>query len=93
MTRTYAIDPIAIAAQSARAAERSAAGEGPELASRLRGGKTLEFDALAALFLSEEVSTDELLEIARQRREAADGPNTSHVGFRQIGRASCRAGG
>ncbi len=74
MTSTYAIDPMAIAAQSARAAERSAAGEGPELASWLRGGKTLEFDALAALLVSEEVSTDELLEIARQRREAADGP-------------------
>jgi 2-iminoacetate synthase len=74
MTKVFAIDPIAVAAQSARAAERSTAGEGPEFASRLRVGKTLELDALAALFLSEEVSTDELLEIARQRREADDGP-------------------
>jgi 2-iminoacetate synthase len=74
MTSTYAIDPIAIAAKCAGATDRSAAGEGPELATRLRVGKTLEVDALAALFLSEQVSTDELLEIARQRREAGNGP-------------------
>ena len=73
MTTIFAIDPIAIAAQSARATERSAAGEGPEFASRLRVGKKLELDALAALFLSKEVSTDELLEIARERREASHG--------------------
>lgn len=74
MTSTYAIDPIAIAARNARAAERSAAGEGPGLATLLCAGKTLELDALAALFLSKEVPTEQLLEIARQRREADDGP-------------------
>jgi len=73
MTKIFAIDPVAVAAQSARATKRSAAGEGPEFASRLRVGKKLELDALAALFLSKEVSTDKLLEIARQRREVRNG--------------------
>ena len=70
---TFAIDPGAITAHSVRAAERSAAGEGPELASRLRAGKSLGAEALAALFLSEDVSSDELLELARERRATATG--------------------
>jgi 2-iminoacetate synthase len=73
MMDTYVIDPSAIAAQSARAAERSAAGEGPQLAAQLRAGKALEGEALAALFLSDDVSTDELLELAREFREAGAG--------------------
>jgi 2-iminoacetate synthase len=67
----YAIDPSLIAERSARAAERSSAGEGPELAARLRAGKGLDSESLAALFLSKEVSTDELLEFAREIRKPA----------------------
>ena len=70
---TYAIDSRAIAAHTERAAERSAAREGPELAAQLRAGKALEDEALAALFLSEDVSTDELLELARECREVGAG--------------------
>ncbi len=70
---TYAIDSRAIAAHRERAAERSAAREGPELAAQLRAGKALEDEALAALFLSEDVSTDELLELTRECREAGAG--------------------
>jgi len=69
----YSIDSSVITAQSVRAAERSSAGEGPELVTRLRAGKALEVEALAVLFLSEQVSTDELLELARERREAGAG--------------------
>ena len=69
----YAIDPSIITGQSVRAAERSSAGEGPELATQLRAGKALEDEALAVLFLSEQVSTDELLMLARERRAAGAG--------------------
>jgi 2-iminoacetate synthase len=67
---SFSLDPAAVSAQSARAAKRSQAGEGPTLASRLRAGLVLEPEAVATLFLSEDVSTSELLELARERREA-----------------------
>jgi len=65
----HAIDPNVITAQSTSAARRSSAGEGPELATQLRAGKPLEVEALAVLFLSKEISTDQLLELARECRK------------------------
>ena len=69
----FAIDPGEISAQSTRAAARSAEGEGPELASRLRSGERLGSEALAILFLSKDVPTDELLELAGKLRQARTG--------------------
>jgi 2-iminoacetate synthase len=71
--QAFGIDPRAIAGQRARAAERSSAGEGTELASQLREGKLLDAESLAVLFLSRDVSTEELMEIARDGRDAGDG--------------------
>jgi len=41
--------------------------------SRVRAGKALEADALAALFLSKKITTDELLELAHERRQPSAG--------------------
>jgi len=55
----YSIDPSDIAAGCRRAAERSAAGDGPDLADRLRLGEAFEEEALATLFLASLYLTNE----------------------------------
>ncbi len=69
----FAIDPNEISAQSTVAAVRSGKGEGPALASLLGAGERLESEALATLFLSEDVPTNELLELAAKLRRARTG--------------------
>jgi 2-iminoacetate synthase len=67
----YAIDADLIHAQSEMAGKRSASGEGPALADRLRAGDRLSGEALATLYQSQDVPTDELLAIAAGARAGA----------------------
>jgi 2-iminoacetate synthase len=64
----FEIDPAEIAEIRERAAQRGAAGEGPELVSLLRAGERLDAESLAALFLAEDVSSDDLLALACELR-------------------------
>jgi len=57
----FEIDPVALSAVRERSALRGASGEGPELRSRLRAGEHLDAAALTALFLSPDVTTEDLL--------------------------------
>ncbi len=61
----FSLDPEALTARRERAMRRALDGEGPRLASDLGAGKPLDDDDLATLFLSDDVPTDDLLEIAR----------------------------
>jgi 3-methyl-2-indolic acid synthase len=70
---TYSIDHAALVARRERAEKRSAAGEGPAIAARLRAGEALDDEALASLLLADDVATDDLLGLARSLR-AAGGP-------------------
>jgi 2-iminoacetate synthase len=55
------------------AAKRAAEGSGPSLAAQLRRGRELDDESLAALYLAEDVSTEDLLKLATDLR-AAGGP-------------------
>jgi 2-iminoacetate synthase len=63
--QAFSLDPEALTARRERATQRALDREGPRLASDLGAGKPLDDDDLATLFLSDDVSTDDLLEIAR----------------------------
>jgi 2-iminoacetate synthase len=65
--RRFELDPGKLAASRARAAARAAAGDGPRLAT-LVGSGCVDADALTALFLARDVTTDALLALARARR-------------------------
>ena len=65
---TYQIQPQSLQTLREQAQEKSENGAGLELATRLRKGEGLSDDELAALFLSSEVSTNELLAIAKELR-------------------------
>ncbi len=69
MTR-FRLDVDAVSAARARATARAARGGGPALASAARAGATLGEEATAALFLASDVSTGDLLGLARARRSA-----------------------
>jgi 2-iminoacetate synthase len=71
----FSLDASLLAASRERAAARSADGEGRELLARLRAGHELDGESLAALFLSADVSTDELLALATERR----GPGSPQI--------------
>ena len=62
----FSIDPGMLAARIGRAKERALAGEGQRLASDLGNRNPIDADDLAALYLSEDVPTETLLEVARQ---------------------------
>ena len=62
----FSIDPEVLTARRDRAQERALKGEGRQLASDLGAGKPLDDDDLATLFLSNDVPTKALLEVARQ---------------------------
>jgi 2-iminoacetate synthase len=66
--RRFELDRGALAAARAHAAARAAAGEGPGLAALAGAGRCHDADALAALLLARDVSTDALLALARGRR-------------------------
>ena len=62
----FTIDPETLAARRKRAQERADSGEGRRLAANLGAGKAFHNDDLAALFLSSDVATDDLLDFARK---------------------------
>jgi len=62
----FSIDPEVLAARKNRAQERARKREGLRLTSDFGAGKPLDDDDLATLFLSNDVSTEALLEAARQ---------------------------
>ena len=66
----FAIDPEVLAARRERAQERALSREGPRLAADLGAGEPLHDDDLAVLFLSNDVATEDLLEIARTLQTA-----------------------
>src|SRR5262249_57040319 len=59
----------AIDAMRASAAARTARGEGRAIAKRAGTGATLDAEAAAALLLAGDVATDELVTLARTRRD------------------------
>ena len=61
----FSIDPEVLAARRERAMQRALDRKGPRLAADLSAGKPLDDDDLATLLLSDDVPTDDLLEIAR----------------------------
>jgi len=65
---TYSIDSRDLALRRERASLRAARGEGSELAAALRSGSQLEADDLVTLFLSEDIPTKDLLDLAAERR-------------------------
>jgi 2-iminoacetate synthase len=69
MTR-FRLDLAALHASRARAAARAAAGEGATLAAAVGAGADQADEAVAALFLARDVSTDALLSLACARRSA-----------------------
>ena len=71
----FELNPAAVAAARARAAERGASLGALELTTPLSAGELLGDEALAALFLSPRIATEELLELARDRR----GPGAPHI--------------
>ena len=62
----FSIKPEVLATRRDRAQARALKGEGHQLASDLGAGKSLDDDDLATLFLSNDVPTKTLLEVARQ---------------------------
>jgi 2-iminoacetate synthase ThiH len=64
--QAFSIDPEVLATRRDHAQERALKGEGRQLASDLGAGKPLDDDDLATLFLSNDVPTKTLLEVARQ---------------------------
>lgn len=70
---TFAIDADALAAGRERAARRASSGEGADLFEKLRVREPLDDEAIGALFLAEDVATEELLDLARGLR-APDAP-------------------
>ena len=64
----FSLDASVLAASRERAAARAATAESRELVAGLRAGRKLDGESLAALFLSPDVSTDELLALATERR-------------------------
>ena len=66
----FTIDSSAIAAQAEDAGERAARGDAHQLASALERGEALDDLAVATLFLARDVSTDQLVDLARSRRPA-----------------------
>ena len=64
----FGIDPARLAAARKQALARGRSGESRELEARLRAGEALDDEGLAALFLSPEVSTESLLDVAREHR-------------------------
>lgn len=70
---TYSIDHAVHATRREAAAQRAASGEGPAIAARLRAGDALDDEALATLYLADDVSSEDLLGLARSLR-AAGGP-------------------
>ena len=68
----FSIDFEELKAGRARAGARASAGDGPVLAARLSGRESLRDEELAALFLSDDVGTGELLEIAQKLHTSGD---------------------
>jgi 3-methyl-2-indolic acid synthase len=64
----YQIRPQSLLSLRERAQEKAENGIGPQLVTRLREGKKLSDDELAALFLSPGVETSELLSLAAELR-------------------------
>lgn len=64
----FEIDSSELYRQSENARQRARAGDGVRLAGRLRADEPLTAEELAVIFLSREVGTEDLLNIARQRR-------------------------
>jgi 2-iminoacetate synthase len=62
----FSIDPEVLAARRERAMQRALDREGPRLAADLSAGKPLDDDDLVTLFLSADVPTDDLLEVAHE---------------------------
>jgi 2-iminoacetate synthase len=70
----FSLDVAQVEAGRARAAARAASAGVPALAARVCAGERLADEDLTALFLSPQVSTDDLLTLARSRRPAG-GPH------------------
>lgn len=68
MKSAFEFDPEILAARRQRAAKRGASREGAKIAARLVAGESLDDEALAALFLDDEVTTSDLLELAGKLR-------------------------
>jgi 2-iminoacetate synthase len=68
----FSFDPEVLAARKDRAQKRALAGEGHRLAPDLGAGKLFDDEDLATLLLSEDVTTESLLEIASQLQAARD---------------------
>ncbi len=62
----FSIDPEALAERCGRAQQRADSGEGQRLAANLEAGTPFDDDDLATLFLSSDVATDDLLDLARK---------------------------
>ena len=67
----FRLEATAVEAARARAASLADSPRVADLASRAAGGESLDDEALAALFLSPRLATDELLDVARVRRPGA----------------------
>ncbi len=68
--RNFELDQSELETSRTRAAKLAAEGLGPSLAERLGSGGELEDEELAALFLCEDVATDDLLKLATGLRSA-----------------------
>ena len=66
----FGIDPEILAARRERARERALSGEGPRLAADLGAGMLLDDDDLATLFLSDDVTSEDLLAIACEMKKS-----------------------
>ncbi len=64
----FSLDPENLAARRERAMQRALAREGPRLAADFSAGKPLDDDDLVTLFLSADVPTADLLEVARAKQ-------------------------
>jgi len=69
----FELDEIELERKRGAAAKRAAAGVGPSVAEELRSGREIDDVSLAALYLAEDVATDDLLKLATDLR-AAGGP-------------------
>ena len=65
----FRLDTETLGAARARATALAAAGEGRRIVARARAGAALDDEAAATLFLAGEVGTDELIALARARRD------------------------
>lgn len=64
----FALDQTELETTRNVAAKRAAEGAGPHLAEELRSGREIEDEALAALYLADDVATNDLLKLATDLR-------------------------